>query len=60
MYCLNCGEEMEGDGYTVVFHCPNVDVIEEGYEPDAAPVYCGNADERLSEIVKYLNKGGKI
>jgi hypothetical protein len=36
--CIVCGEDMEGDGYTVVLHCPSVDV--EDYEPDSNPVYC--------------------
>lgn len=38
--CKHCGKRMEGDGYTTVYHCPNVDIIGEGYEPDAEPVYC--------------------
>lgn len=43
--CTNCNEEMIGDGYTTVYHCPNVDVIGEGYEPDADAVYCSNTCE---------------
>lgn len=38
--CPNCGENLEGDGYNYVIHCP---YTEEDYyclEPDAAPVYC--------------------
>lgn len=27
MNCKDCGEQMEGDGYTTVFHCPNVDDV---------------------------------
>ena len=41
MTCENCGSTMEGDGYTVVFHCEYAD--EETYwyhEPDADPVDC--------------------
>lgn len=41
LQCDVCGEWMDGDGYTQVFHCPNAD--EETYlyhEPDANPVYC--------------------
>jgi hypothetical protein len=40
MKCRDCGEDMLGDGYTEVLHCADVDVIGEGYEPDADPVYC--------------------
>lgn len=40
MCCKNCNEPLEGDGYTEVLHCPNVDVIGEGYAPDESPVYC--------------------
>lgn len=39
--CRNCGEEMQGDGYKKVIHCPNAD--DETYlyhEPDANAVYC--------------------
>ena len=43
MNCKVCGEQMEGDGYTVVVHCPRVDVI--GIEPDCNPVYCETDDE---------------
>lgn len=40
MTCKTCGGSMTGDGYTVVRHCENVDVIGEGYEPDANPLRC--------------------
>ena len=40
MSCKNCGGAMSGDGYTTVLHCEEVDVIGEGYEPDAKPVWC--------------------
>lgn len=38
-YCPNCGGLMEGDGYTVVFHCENVDYPFD-IEPDSGPLYC--------------------
>lgn len=41
MRCKDCGEGMEGDGYSVVVHCPNACYI--AYydkEPDANPVHC--------------------
>lgn len=39
MICKNCGEQMIGDGYAVVVHCPNADEYDY-MEPDASPVYC--------------------
>ena len=42
--CKDCGENLEGDGYTTVIHCPytaaSIDV-----EPDAAPIYCGWSED---------------
>ena len=45
MRCKNCGGTMEGDGYTNVLHCETLDVIGEGYAPDANPVYCEMLEE---------------
>ena len=42
--CPACGGQLVGDGYTTVVHCESLDVIGEGLEPDAPPVYC-NFDE---------------
>lgn len=39
VYCRTCGEEMSGDGYRVVLHCPGAQDYE-SHEPDAAPVHC--------------------
>lgn len=39
--CINCGENMEGDGYHEVYYCPNYtgnDV--EFTTPDDNPIYC--------------------
>src|SRR5690606_2133467 len=39
--CKSCGEQMEGDGYNTVLHCPNAS--EEtwwDHEPDANPEEC--------------------
>lgn len=44
--CKNCGEKLEGDGYTTVLHCPNVDA--EDYTPDDNVVYCTEADLTLA------------
>ena len=43
MNCKDCGEQMEGDGYTTVLHCPNVDASDR--EPDCDPVHCETDDE---------------
>ena len=40
MICKTCGENMIGDGYTIPYHCPNVDIIGFGIEPDANPIHC--------------------
>lgn len=40
MNCKNCNERMEGDGYTLAYHCPTVELEGVGIEPDADPVYC--------------------
>lgn len=40
--CKDCGENLEGDGYKTVIHCPNADDQLTAYaEPDAGPFYCG-------------------
>ena len=39
MTCPNCGETLEGDGYTMVLHCPNVE-LDDWLEPDADPILC--------------------
>lgn len=39
--CKDCNENLEGDGYKIVLHCPNAN--ESDYEfncPDDGPVYC--------------------
>lgn len=38
--CKNCGGTLIGDGYTMTVHCENIDIIGEGYEADAGPIYC--------------------
>lgn len=48
MICENCGERMEGDGYSLVYHCPSVDEVAL-FEPDANPVHCELADEEKGE-----------
>lgn len=45
MICKTCGEEMEGDGYTVALHCPNVEIYDMCIEPDANPVFCDELGE---------------
>jgi tRNA(Ile2) C34 agmatinyltransferase TiaS len=43
--CKDCGEQMEGDGYTTVLHCPYAEEDYDTIEPDANPVYCGFSDD---------------
>lgn len=41
--CPNCGEQLIGDGYTKVQHCPNADKDELDYmAPDEGPVFCNS------------------
>lgn len=45
MFCECCGEQMEGNGYTTPYHCPNAAPGEWEYDPpDANPVYCTEED----------------
>lgn len=53
--CKVCGDNLEGDGYKTVIHCPNIDGIRYremvAYAaPDAGPFYCDKEAqiERLS------------
>ena len=49
MNCKDCGGEMIGDGYTMVYHCEYTDEHEyEFHEPDAGPIYCGFVDKKVS------------
>ncbi len=52
MNCKDCGEQMEGNGYNTVLHCPNVDVSD--ITPDCDPVYC-ETDDELSEFEEEYN-----
>lgn len=46
MICKNCGESMEGDGYSKVIHCPNAEESQINIlEPDANPLYCEDTDD---------------
>tara|TARA_B100000029_G_scaffold378399_1_gene373147 strand:+ start:1010 stop:1324 length:315 start_codon:yes stop_codon:yes gene_type:complete len=36
--CKTCGEDLIGDGFTIVLHCPYADA--DYFEPDADAVYC--------------------
>lgn len=41
MKCSKCGGNMEGDGYTWVYHCEFAEPEDyDSHEPDADPVYC--------------------
>ena len=55
MYCKECNEHMDGDGYTSVLRCPNASDEEYAFhEPDANPVYCGFKE------CTYCNGTGKV
>ncbi len=44
--CPKCGGNIEGDGYTSVYHCEYAEEDEYIYsEPDADPVYCDYVEE---------------
>ena len=49
MICKTCGEEMEGDGYSIAVHCTNIDMSDMTLEPDANPVYCEFTQEKENE-----------
>ena len=39
--CPNCHEDLEGDGYKEVIHCPNAVIfMYADVEPDSNPIYC--------------------
>jgi len=45
--CPDCGDDLHGDGYTEVQHCPSITERTQIYfTPDDAPVFC--EDERLT------------
>ena len=50
--CHNCGEHLEGDGFTTVYHCPNVEPETDlDIAPDSNPVYCTtDYDGNLSDV----------
>lgn len=46
MYCLACGEMLEGNGHNSVIRCPNIKDEKENKlidtaPPDSGPYYCG-------------------
>lgn len=45
--CPVCGGDMVGDGYTIGYHCENVDCPLD-IEPDADPIYC-ELDQEFQE-----------
>ena len=54
MHCKGCGESMEGDGYTIALHCPNVDVSY--MTPDCDPVYCEIEDELVDRHYEIIGE----
>ena len=58
MICNNCGEEMVGDGFILVYHYPYTYKDISLYEPDANPVYCNEQDQRQAKedfVNSYLD-----
>ena len=56
--CSNCGEEMVGDGFSLVYHCPYTYKDLSLYEPDSNPIHCNERDQRQAEagfVDSYLN-----
>jgi len=48
--CRDCGELMEGDGYTFPVRCPNLSEEVWWYEaPDSGPWYCNFQEEEDAE-----------
>ena len=55
VYCKDCNEHMEGDGYTSVLRCPNASDEEYAFhEPDANPVYCGFKESPVCTYCKGM------
>ena len=43
--CSKCNEDLVGDGYTSVLHCPDAEDEDYSYAaPDEGPFYCGHTD----------------
>lgn len=66
MICKYCGENMSGDGYTKVWHCPNgPSLLVDQAEPDSGPIDCGPnyryyTDEHGKQVrAKYNNETGR-
>lgn len=56
--CPKCGEQLVGDGYTSVYHCPNAE-LDFDYEPDAAPIYCSFEETVTPYIVQHHASTGE-
>ena len=42
--CKKCNERMEGDGYSIVLHCPFTEEDIFDKTPDDNPIYCEFSD----------------
>lgn len=60
--CPNCSDNLEGDGFQTIFHCPNAKWEKYAYnEPDSEPVYCMTEEEFYeTRIGNMLEKGRKV
>lgn len=43
--CPKCGEDLIGDGFTMVLHCPHSEEDIPYFEGDAGPIYCNFTEE---------------
>lgn len=71
LVCKDCGEHMEGDGFSVAIHCPNA-MYSSWYdkEPDARPTFCGgwlsvddalpSSDHPSKEYIVYETLNNKV
>lgn len=56
MTCEVCGEDLVGDGYSTVMHCPNKDVDDLYLEPDSDIVYCESSEEEHLLPCRYYRQ----
>ena len=53
MICLHCGGSIEGDGYTLAFHCENAELPLDR-ECDASILYCDFKEQEWIKIKDRL------
>ena len=58
-YCPVCGGLMIGDGYTIVYHCENVDLPLD-IEPDAGPIFCNEMGKSFNSKNGQANQNQNV